>query len=57
MNDDKPKCKLCETMSGVFGILLGTVILLISVDLLIGGRISSLISGGHVETEAEEITE
>jgi hypothetical protein len=44
--EEPKRCVMCERMTGVFGILLGTVILLIAIDILSNGGISNLISGG-----------
>jgi len=52
--ETEPKrCILCERVSGVFGLLLGTVILFIAIDVLSGGRLSDMIGGG-IEGEVTE---
>lgn len=46
---EKKKCTLCERLGGVFGVLLGGILLFISIDVLTGGKLSTLISGGSVQ--------
>lgn len=41
----KKDCVLCNTVWGVFGVLIGIAFVFIGADLLTGGFISSLISG------------
>jgi hypothetical protein len=48
------KCVMCERLSGMFGIALGLVVLLIGIDLLTDGGISKMISGGLREVESDE---
>lgn len=44
MTDNK-ECALCGKVLGAFGILLGAVLLLISVDVLTDGGITGLLTG------------
>lgn len=46
MPTEEPKrCVMCERVSGIFGILLGAIVLFIGIDILTNGAISGLISG------------
>jgi hypothetical protein len=51
---DAPKeCKLCERIGGILGLAIGAILIFISVDILTGGELSNLISGGLAETTDE----
>ena len=50
--ETKTECRLCEQVGGLFGILLGAVILFIGIDVLTGGSLSTLISGGVTDDES-----
>jgi Na+/citrate or Na+/malate symporter len=51
--DEPRKCRMCEIVGGIFGITLGVVFLFISIDILSGGMLSGLISGGKEEVTDE----
>jgi len=48
------RCIMCERVSGIFGLLLGGIILFIAVDVLSGGKLSNLISGPREVTDNDE---
>lgn len=52
--DEPKKCAFCERAGAIFGMLLGGIILFIGADLLMGGRLSNLISGGMTEETDDE---
>jgi len=54
METEPKRCILCERVSGIFGLLLGTVILFIAIDVLSGGRLSDMIGGGIEEEVTED---
>jgi len=41
--EEPKRCVMCEKLGGIFGILFGSILLLISIDLLTGGAISGLL--------------
>jgi len=50
--EPKKRCVMCERASGIFGLLLGSIILFIAIDTLTGGKIAAMISG-RVEANDE----
>lgn len=54
METEPKRCLLCERVSGVFGLLLGGVILFIAIDVLSGGWLSGMIGGTVIEGEVTE---
>jgi hypothetical protein len=54
MAPEPKRCILCERVSGIFGLLLGSVILFIAIDVLSGGRLSDMIGGRTEEVPDDE---
>ena len=49
--EEKTGCVMCEKVGAIFGIILGTALLFVGIDLLTGGYLSSMISGGKADDE------
>lgn len=47
------KCAFCDRALAIFGLALGAVFLYISIDLLVGGKITAMLGGGNAREVSE----
>lgn len=50
-NETKKTCFFCDKSLAIFGIVLGVAFLFMSIDVLTGSALSSMISGGKADTD------
>jgi len=56
-SQEKPECKACGYVLAAVGLFLGTVFLYMSIDVLSGGKLTSILGLGTARGTDTEVTE